>query len=265
MHKTIKTYKELTQWIKLFQKGALDILIIEGSAGAGKSSAMRKALEDVEDYEYCWLEGRLSAVYLYEKAYQYRDCPIILDDIDSLYSDKNAVQVLKQLCQTDKEKVVMWSTKTGTLDEDTPRSFTTKSQVCLITNRWRTLNPHVEAVEDRGIVLEFYPSSREVHQKAVQLKLADDEINRYMADNLSRIQKPSLRYYYNTYRLKQAGLDNWKEVLIESFGMRDVEEVVLKLLEDTTVKPSERPKRFAELTGKSSRMYWRIKRQLTAA
>lgn len=263
MHKEIATYKELHEWIQTFHKGALDIAIIEGSAGSGKSSTIKNSLKEIPDYEYCWLEGRLSAVYLYEQAYMHRDCPIFLDDVDSMYSDKHAVNILKELCQTDEEKLVMWNTKTMVLDENVPRKFTTKSKVCLITNSWKNLNANVGAVEDRGIVLSFYPSALEIHNYAIELGLGDSEVYKFMESHLERIKKPSLRHYRNAKKLKNVGIDEWRDVLIESFGITELEEIVLKLLEDRSFKNnSRRASQFAALSGKSSRMFWRIKDSL---
>lgn len=262
MHKDITTYKELKKWVQTFHKGALDLMIIEGNGGNGKSSAIKNSLTDTPDYDYCWLEGRLTAIYLYEQAYLHRDCPIFLDDVDSMYADKNAVNILKELCQTDEEKLVMWNTKTTVLNEEIPRRFTTRSKVCLITNKWKTLNEHVGAVEDRGIVLSFYPSAQEVHEKAVSIDLADTEIYHFMIKNLGRIKYPSLRYYRNARKLKDNGITDWREVLIESFGLGELEEVVLKLMEDKTLKPSQKAKKFSELTGKTGRTYWRILREV---
>ena len=264
MHKDITTYKELNQWIKIFHKEALDLMIIEGSAGSGKSTTIRKSLEDSPEYEYCWLEGRLTAIYLYEQAYMHRDCPIFLDDVDGLYSDKNAVNILKELCQTDDEKLVMWSTKTKLLDLEVPKRFTTKSKVCLITNSWRSVNANVVAVEDRGIVLSFYPSPEEVHEKALKLDLAqgDKEIYGFLESHKTLILNPSLRHYRNAKKLKDNGILDWKDVLIESFGVNDQEEIVLKLLEDKTLKTKQKAEKFALLTGKTARTFYRIKEKL---
>jgi hypothetical protein len=181
-----------------------------------------------------------------------------------MYADKNSVQMLKQLCQTETEKLVMWNTKTMVLEENVPRQFYTKSKVLLITNAWRTLNKHVGAVEDRGIVLSFYPSAQEVHARAADLDLGDTDVYAFLEAHMTRIKHPSLRHYRNAKKLKDAGLTEWKEVLIESFGVGELEEIVLKLLEED-IKPGARAKRFAEISGRSSRMFWRIKKTLQNA
>ena len=40
-----------------------------------------------------------------------------------------------------------------------PSTFTTSSNVILIANEWKSLNPNVRALEDRAIILHFNPSN----------------------------------------------------------------------------------------------------------
>lgn len=260
LHK-VTSYKDLEKYVHAFRDGALEVLIIEGSAGSGKSNIARQAFAGLAETEYCWLEGRLSAPYLYEQAYRHVDCPIILDDVDGLYADKNAVMILKQLCQTDRNKRVSWGIKTR-LNDDIPKEFETSSRVCLITNSWRRLNKHVAAVEDRGLVINFYPDASTVHKRAKELKIADSAIMQFIGEYVSTITRPSLRHYINAQALKNSGIGDWKNILIESFETSETEQIVIQLIEDASIKSSEKAKEFARKTGKSERHFYRIKKHI---
>lgn len=280
MQLRIGSYQKLREYVKIYNQGALDILIIEGLAGTGKSSIVKQvvSLKPLDgslrdDNEYCWLEGRTTAAALYERLYQNRDLPIVIDDVDGLYRDKECVNLLKCLCQTWEEKTVMWNTMTK-MKGGTPPDFKTKSKVCIITNNWKSLNKHVGAVQDRGLLILFHPSAEEVHDY-VQRELGklpgifDQEIYDFIGANLAIIADPSVRHYRNAIQLKQASLKNdsaksidWQEVLIESFGLNDNEMLVLKLCKEENISHNERATLFAEILGKSERTYWRVKADL---
>jgi hypothetical protein len=49
-----------------------------------------------------------------------------------------------------------------------PSTFTTSSNVILIANEWKSLNPNVRALEDRAIILHFNPSNEELHRKVAE-------------------------------------------------------------------------------------------------
>ena len=91
--------------------------------------------------------------------------PVVLDDLDKLYSDSNCARLLKPLCNTCTSKRISWLTNIALNDNDIPASFTTTSNVILIANEWHTVNANVRALEDRAIILHFDPSNAEVHRR----------------------------------------------------------------------------------------------------
>ncbi len=267
MQLRIEDYNKLNEYVGVFMDGALDILIVEGSAGAGKSSIVRNAFADKGANEYCWLEGRTTAAALYERLYQNRDLPIIIDDVDGLYKDKEAINLLKCLCQTWEEKTVVWNTlakkKSGT-----PSEFKTRSKLLVITNSWRNLNKHVGAVQDRGLLILFNPPGKEVHRYVKDTlghreDIFDEEVYNFIGANLNIVKEPSVRHYRNALQLKRAGCD-WREVLIESFGLTEAEMSVLKLNKEK-LSHNERAQLFAEELKKSPRTYWRTLRDLRSS
>jgi len=98
---------------------------------------------------------------MYQLLYQNQNKPVVIDDIDSLYGDKAAVRLLKSVCNTDKIKRLRWDSthkSIGYGDDQTPPEFITKSKVCLIANKWETVNENVRAIEDRAIIIVFDPT-----------------------------------------------------------------------------------------------------------
>jgi hypothetical protein len=136
---------------------------------------------------------------------------VVIDDVDSLYADRNGVRLLKCLCQTERTKTVAWQSAARALERArVPREFETTSRVAIICNDWRTLNRNVAALQDRGHLLVFAPTAQEVHRKACEW-FADEEILAWFSANLHRFLEPSLRLYVRAEELKRAGLD-WTQV-----------------------------------------------------
>ncbi len=122
-------------------------------------------------------------------------------------------RLLKCLCQTEEEKAVAWHSDARSLErQDIPREFTTKSQVVIISNDWKTLNMNVAALQDRGHVVLFQPGAAEVHAQAGK-SFDDPEIYEWFARNLHRVREPSMRHYVRARELKAAGMD-WTDVLV---------------------------------------------------
>jgi hypothetical protein len=159
----LATYAELEAYVRAFAAGHLHLLLLFGPPGVGKSRCLRHAL----DSRAGWLSGQATPLGIYLQAYEHRNQPLVLDDVDGLYADRSGIRLLKALCQSEAVKTLGWHTATPILElRDVPQQFTTTSQVALIGNDWKTLNADVAALEDRGHVLVFEPTALEVHRQA---------------------------------------------------------------------------------------------------
>lgn len=207
----IKTYDELSRYIKAFGAGHLNLLIVLGDPGLAKSQTVRQTLGS----NACWIEGNASAFGMYRALWENRNRLVVLDDVDTLYADRSAVRLLKCLCQTDEEKRLAWHTASTVMDRDgIPRKFTTRSRVVIIANEWKTLDRNVAAIQDRGHVIRFEPSTDEVHRRVAEW-FDDQEILQWFGDHLHLVHPPSMRHYVRAAELKRAGLE-WETVLMSN-------------------------------------------------
>src|ERR1700686_2184017 len=156
----VATFAELEQYVRAFADGHLNLLMIFGPPGVGKSRCVRHALGS----RVCWIGGQATPFGIYLKAYEHRHEPIVLDDVDGLYADRSGIRLLKALGQTEWTKTLFWQSDAPTLERrGIPRQFTTTSRVALVGNAWKTLNADGAALEDRGHVLVFETRALEVH------------------------------------------------------------------------------------------------------
>jgi hypothetical protein len=201
----LETYGALEAYVRAFASGYLNLLLIFGPPGVGKSRCIRQIIQD----QACWLSGQATPFGIYLQAYEHQDEPLVLDDVDGLYRDPSGVRLLKALGQSERLKTLCWHSAAPLLRRwSIPRQFTTTSRVALVGNAWKTLNADVAALEDRGHVLVFEPSPAEVHLQAAQW-FWDQEIFDVVADHLHLLGQHSLRTYTCASELKQARLD-WR-------------------------------------------------------
>jgi hypothetical protein len=199
----IRTYAGLREYTQAFAAGHLNLLILCGPPGVGKSRGLRTAVGS----NVCWIDGNASVFGIYQETYVRRNQPIVLDDVDGLYRDRNGIRLLKTLCQTEPVKTLSWHTDAPTLEKrGIPRQFTTTSRMAVIANQWQTLNADVAALEDRGHVLIFDPTALEIHRQA-STWFWNQEIFDFVGRWLHLMKQPSLRTYVQAWELKTAVLD----------------------------------------------------------
>ena len=205
----LSAYTELEKIVHAFARGDLNLLILLGGPGLGKSRVVHQATAG----QACWLEGNTSPFGLYCQLWRNQNRPVVLDDLDGLYASRDGIRLLKCLTQTEPSKSVSWHTDAATLArEQIPQQFPTTSRVAIITNEWHTLNRNVAALEDRGHLVMFEPSALEVHLRTASW-FWDQDVFDFIGERLHLIREPSMRHYVAAWELKQAGMD-WRSLVL---------------------------------------------------
>lgn len=201
---------------------------------------------------------------LYRHLWEYRDRPVVLDDLDRLYADPDCVRLLKPLCNTIHRKRLHWLTNATLNDGAVPSSFTTTSRVILIANEWKSLNPNIRALEDRAIILHFDPSNAEVHRQ-VGNWFDDPEVYEFLASIMSFVPAVSMRHYCKGSQLRRAGLTDWRASLMQMVIADPRAACVIAVQHDAALgSERERVNRFVTATGCSRATYFRIKASVMA-
>ena len=255
----VRAYKELHSYLSAFSAGHLNLLILLGGPGLSKSQSARRIVGE----RACWIEGNATAFGMYMALWKHKDQLVIVDDVDNLYSDRNAIRLLKCLCQTDPVKQIAWHSGSSRLErEGVPKAFETKSRVALIANDWKTLNGNVEAVQDRGHVIVFEPRAEEVHDQVTKW-FGDQEILDWFERHLHLIHRPSMRHYVRAAELKQAGL-NWMQAIL-SDALSEKTLLVAQIKADSQYRTErERIGAFRELGGGCRATYFNHARRLNS-
>ena len=181
----ITTYDRLDRYVRAFAAGSFNLLILVGDPGLQKSRVVRDAMADA-----CWIEGHATAMGIYKRLWEFRDQPIIIDDVNSLYADRAAIRGSSRHSQTDARKAVAWESEApALLRENIPRRFMTSSRVLIIANAWRTLNEHVTALEDR---VTSCAASRPLRKSTAGWRAfaLDQEIFDWIGEHLHLVESP---------------------------------------------------------------------------
>jgi hypothetical protein len=252
----VRDYAKLEEYAAKFAEGFFNLLILIGDAGIAKSQTVKRAV----GLNALWVEGSASAFGIYKALYENRGRHVILDDVDSLYTDRDCVRLLKCLCQTDPVKAVSWFTGAAGVGKDIPRQFETSSKVIIIANEWKTLSENVRAVENRGHLLFFEPSAVDVHRKVGEW-FWDQEVYDFMGENLHLLPGLSMRHYVQAAELKEAGME-WLDILHrEGFAEKTV--LCAKIKNDPQYRTeAERIAAFKQLGGGGRSTYFNHAKKL---
>ncbi len=252
----ITTYTKLQQVAQDFALGKLGNVLIVGPPGMGKTYTFRLAVQQSSNHRYAYLNNHAAPFGLYTKVWQYTDMPLIIDDIRAINSNPASVGVLMAVCDSNKPKLVTWTTNNLTPDTEPPSSFETNSDVALITNAWDTLNERVKALEDRCMCYHFVPSSHELH-RYVGSWFKDQSIYDWMATRIYQVKNPSIRSYEKAMQLRDSGAADWQDDAAAMIGVDPELALVIKLELDKSLKPGQRVARFKQQTKLSPKTYYR--------
>lgn len=197
-------------------------LIIAGAPGVGKTFELEKKLKQAERsgkiISMTSLKGSISAIGLYQTLWNNKDAGqvILLDDIDTVFDNEEALNLLKAALDTGKRRSVSWQKASRFLKEnDIPNSFDYCGQIVFISNldpdkiiaKGGRLAPHMAALISRSVFLDLCIHDNEsimirVEQVLTDSTLAEDldlngeeveAIVDFMKSNVMRLRQVSIR------------------------------------------------------------------------
>lgn len=122
-------------------QGKIRSLIVSGPAGLGKSFTIEQAIKnyDPQGKKTVIARGYARTTGLYMLLHEYRNKGnvIILDDIDSIFNDMDALNLLKAALDTTEERIISWRSETKMTDADgnpIDREFEFEGTIIFITN-----------------------------------------------------------------------------------------------------------------------------------
>jgi hypothetical protein len=110
----IGTYADLDQYLKAFADGVLQLVLLLGRPGTGKTQRVKDAVlksqalseaangSAVEESvnKILYIDGHISPFGFYRQLWLHRNGQIVIDDLDKLYAQSECLHILKQLCNS---------------------------------------------------------------------------------------------------------------------------------------------------------------------
>ena len=255
----IRTYQDFYTEIDAFEYGERNLLIVVGPPGTSKSTAARKRLTNART-----IQGGATPYRLYQELFEHRDRPVVLDDADKVFRNRDGVFLLKLLTQTERSKTLQWNSTTPEIRRgDLPAEFATTSRTLIVANSWPNDDPDIAAVESRGHLIYFVPSFQEMHRFAGEFGL-DPEVYHFVGEHLSYFDRLDLRLYFKAGEVKTTGVrtgqpEAWKGYILGQI-MDAEKRVAMDLLSDDNYgSDNVRSKEFSRITGMSPRAFYRYK------
>ena len=229
-----RCYASVETFIEKISQGSLRSLIINGPPGVGKTFSVESYLKKHASRKYKMIAGHMSTLSLYGNLYHYREAGnvLVLDDIDSVLSKIEGVNILKAAMDTKPSRRIYWESSSSLLNKlNMPTGFDFQGSVILISNisfgkSGGKLGAHLEALKDRSYTLTIANNSSEsLFKQLCFMVMKKDllssfllsakqthDILKYVDDNMEFLPKISLRLAIKLAQLVKDSPDNWYQM-----------------------------------------------------
>jgi hypothetical protein len=145
-------------YVKQVANGKIRSLIVNGHPGIGKTHSVKKYLEQSAKGNYLVVQGRITLLSLYAALHAHKSAGkvLVLDDVDSIFSNVEGLNILKAAMDTTSTRRIHWASTTGKLNTmGIPDNFIFNGGVILISNvgfggGTSKLVSHLTALKDRS-------------------------------------------------------------------------------------------------------------------
>lgn len=233
-----ETYVTLDKLVAAVADNKVNSLIVAGAPGLGKSYEVNRILIQINsgDYGYVFHRGYIKATHLFRLLWENRAAgqTVVLDDVDSIFADETALNILKAALELKETRMVSWGSEKQFTDQDgeeIPRYFDYQGNVIFLTNlNFSELaagnnknSAHLSALESRSLVLDLkIKTKREVMAK-IKLTVRDgmlrskgltepeeNELLAFMDEHLDKMKEISLRSMEKLAALFLMDKTDWK-------------------------------------------------------
>ena len=213
-------------------------LVVSGAPGVGKTYNVLNVLENTPGARFETVAGALSGVELFKLGYRNRfpGNVVVLDDADGIFTDEDALNVLKALCDSGQKRRVSWLKDSATLrQDDVPQSYEFNGSFIFISNidfqhyvdqGGNKYVAHFEALMSRSLYLDLRLHDRQaihlwVHHVATAGKMfAKEDISRDLGDRIlaflqrhrDDFRELSLRTCMKICQLAKANPGDWEKM-----------------------------------------------------
>jgi hypothetical protein len=245
-------YGHLAQLVSLACKGNLRSLLIYGGPGTGKTYTIMKTINEMgmtKGKDYVKLSGKATAVEIYKVLFMFRKGGLVLfDDLDSMWGNPDATNVLKAALDTSPVREISWSSNatqnvSSMSDEDReayndgiddeiangnekikyPSTFDFKGRVVFISNLRK--EQFDSAILSRSAKINMDLTAAQILQRMRKIlpSLGGDDVTidqkEELLDHLlvmhgrKEIDQVTMREFTKGLDIVRSGVQNWRELV----------------------------------------------------
>jgi hypothetical protein len=256
-------YNNIKEYIKIITnpKSKINLLIIEGEQGSGKSTIVKSILKELKKDMY-YINSYTTSLSFYKILYSNRFKHIVLDDVYGIFNDEKGIAILRALTNTENVRYVKYESTSDKLD--VPSSFIFEGSITILTN-------HITNVMDNSLLnraiyrkinftleekFEFMTKIAKFNYPNLDLQEVFEFIKKEVDDTTKNFSFRSVLKIIEYYNFNKC---NWKQMAFEELEKDDD----LIFVKDIMNKPIEiRNKLWIETTGNSIRTLQRRIKEL---
>lgn len=257
-----KAYSDIEEGLDIVLKSnKIHSLLVIGEAGLGKSTIIKSILKE-KKLNFAYFNSYTTNLSFYKNVFNNRNGIIVLDDLSNLIQEVRGMNIIKALLNTEKERLITYSSTSNLVD--VPKQFLFTGKLIFLCNEPpkeidnATLSRMVKkrlylSIEEKlkmseAILKEHYPELKKEEREEI-IKFLKENINESVVNFSFRTILKIAEYYIN--------LDNWEKHSIDEFEIDDEIALIHKIMD---MEKSIRNKMWIENTGKSIRaLQYKIK------
>ena len=252
----VRDYNTLRAYAKAYAEGHISLLIVKGEGGLGKTYNLQKAMEE---QDHILFNGHATPLSVYLRLFNNPTARVIFDDVDSLLANKTTVFILKQLCESNKIKVVRYDSTARINQMEIPKEIRCTNNTCLLCNDMKKFGKNMKALLTRAVYLEFVPTKEEVMRELKEFPELDQEVYSFILEHLAALSHINFRLYMKAVELKKAKLD-WIEYINGELSINLELELIMEIMD---LPKKERNQIWKDKTGRHIRTLQRKIREIS--
>lgn len=260
----------LHHYLKMVVEGFNNSLILHGRAGLGKTYSTLNILKELKS-EFAYKSGYTTPLGLYKWLYEHKDSVVVLDDLEGLMTNKDAIALLKTaLWESNGKRFVSYET-TSKLMEGVPSLFEFEGRIIILTNdiNENNTNESYKALLSRAVNFELKFSHKEILEISEKIlgsrklsKAVVNKVNEIMKKDVNEISEFNLRLLDRLIKMVEYNKDKARELFKASLSIDSEMDLILRLMKDNKFSVTEQTRLFQNETGKGRATYFRVKKRV---
>lgn len=266
---------KLREFIRLVLSNKTDkhTLVIIGKAGIGKTYTTKSVLREFfkpDELTKVIRNGHTTALSYYNLLYDNPNGIFFFDDVSGLYRSETGISLMKQSSETDKKRLICYSSTTGKLEHRATQFFFEGNQILCMNDYPK--NKDFLPIVSRIRPIVFNPTYKEIiimmveiikeRYKDIPLKekiKIVEFIEKHTNQATKNFDLRLLNDFVDLYRYNKGINDKFKEMANMIIEVDLVKEIVLDLEKEKNI---DKVDEFRNRTGLSKRTYERYRNQM---